>query len=53
MYVFDKLEPIMLSMLPIIPYPKIIFITLNLFLRHNPIPILFFKILVCQPTVVY
>ena len=35
MYVFDKPEAIMFSVLPIIPYPKFILIILNLFLSHH------------------
>ena len=35
MYVFNKPEAIMLSVLPIIPYPKFILIILNLFPRHH------------------
>ena len=51
-YVFDKPEPIMLSVLPIIPYPKFISIILNLLIpKPSPFTI-FFKILVCQPTVI-
>ena len=44
----------MLSVLPIIPYPKFIPIILNLLPRHHLriMPILFFKILVRQPTVI-
>ena len=38
MYVFDKPEPIMLSVLPIIPYPKFILIILNLFPNHHLLP---------------
>ena len=53
--VFDKPEPIMPLVLPIIPYPKFILVVLNLFPSHHApiIPILFLKILVCQPTVIY
>ena len=60
MYVYDKPEAIMLSVLPIIPCPKFMPIILNLFLSHHLaiiysyIPcILFFKILVPQPTISY
>ena len=35
MYVFDKPEPIVLSVLSIIPYPKFIPIILNLFPSHH------------------
>ena len=48
MYVFDKPEPIMLSVLPIIPYPNFIPIILNLPSPNAIILILLFKILVCQ-----
>ena len=42
-YVFDKPEPIMLSVLPIIPYPKFIPIILSLFPSHHLLYLLFFK----------
>ena len=56
MYVFDKPEPIMLSVLPfiIIPYPKFIPITLNLFPSCHLMlyyTYIILKILVHQPTV--
>ena len=51
MYVFYKPEPVMLSVLPIIPYPKFIPIIINLFPSHHLV-ILFFKMLVRQPTVI-
>ena len=35
MYVFDKPQPFMLSILAIIPYPKFIPIILNLFPSHH------------------
>ena len=35
MYGFDNPEPIMLSVLPIITYPKFILIILNLFPSHD------------------
>ena len=50
MYVFDKPEPVRLSVLPIIPYPKFLLIILN-FLKSSLIMlILFFKTLVRHPT---
>ena len=39
MYVSDKPEPIMLSVLSIIPYPKFIPIILNLFPSYHLMPL--------------
>ena len=43
MYVFDKPEPIMLSVLPIIPYPKFIPIILNLFPSYHLLYLYYFN----------